>query len=291
MSPSRPNFDSARPTSIDEQEYEHVFGISVSPSPSSVSMEASSSTNSLSVSECTALSKKSTSAKRRERKKKLIAGERERAALGISSTRVFGSVSTRENIPSRAIEILPQTPKSKVRMGSYTDGHDQTPIAIAGPSTPRPLSKTEFEKDLNENNGNDNNDNDDDDDKENDETGPTRRKTRRGGKRVRRRLENRGLAKEASEVDDELDPDAESNLEVDSIADDDTTSPTSSARTSISGTPIKVTVSRVPEPEEEVDEVDGLSALESEFGTPPSKRFKGRGGVMSAEDAASSIDR
>ncbi|WWC99103.1 hypothetical protein V866_005998 [Kwoniella sp. B9012] len=282
VSPSRANFDSARRTSIDEQEYEHVFGISVSPSPSSVSMETASSTNSLSVSECTALSKKSSSAKRRERKKKLIAGERERAALGIPSTRVFGSVSTRENLPSTPLplEIPPQTPKSNIKMGSYTDGHQQTPIAIAGPSTPRPLSKTEFENDLN---GNDDND---DDDKENDEIGPTRRKTRRGGKRVRRRLENRGLAKEASEVDDELD----ATLELDSIADGDTTSPTSSARTSISGTPIKVTVSRVPEPEEDVDEVDGMSALESELGTPPSKRFKGRGCVMSAEDAASSID-
>ncbi|WVQ62788.1 uncharacterized protein L199_000936 [Kwoniella botswanensis] len=281
-SPSRPNFDSARRTSTDEQEYEHVFGISVSPSPSSVSMEASSSSNSLSVSECTALSKKSSSAKRRERKKKLIAGERERAALGIPSTRVFGSISTKENLPSPQppLEVPPQTPKSKIKMGSCTDGHQQTPIA--GPSAPRPLS----EKIPSENSDNVDNDNDNDEDKEDDETGPTRRKTRRGGKRVRRRLENRGLAKEASEVDDELD----ATLELDSIADGDTTSPTSSARTSISGTPIKVTVSRVPEPEEEVDEVDGLSALESEFGTPPSKRFKGRGSVMSAEDAASSID-
>ncbi|KAK6907140.1 hypothetical protein I203_101130 [Kwoniella mangroviensis CBS 8507] len=281
ISPTRANFDSARRTSIDEQEYEHVFGISVSPSPSSVSIEASSSTDSLSVSESTALSKKSSSAKRRERKKKLIAGERERAALGIPSTRVFGSVSTRENLPSlqSPLEVPPpRTPKSKIGTGFYTDGHQQTPIA--GLSTPCPLPNTEFEKDLSENNDNN------DDDKENDEIGPIRRKTRRGGKRVRRRLENRGLAKEASEVDDELD----ATLELDSIADDDTASPTSSARTSVSGTPIKVTVSRLPEPEEEVDEVDGLSALESELGTPSSKRFKGRRDVMSAEDAASSID-
>ncbi|WVW79951.1 hypothetical protein I302_101924 [Kwoniella bestiolae CBS 10118] len=249
------------PATSDDGSYEDVF-ISCQDSP----MEASSSSSVVEVE-----GRKSASAKRRERKKKLIAGEKERAALGIPSTRVFGQ-STKEN----QIQIHPQsimeTPKGKTPL---KDISDQTPVALmlGGPSTPRPSSSTSSSSSFvlpDEQSETDSSSN----------AEITRKKTRRGGRKARRRLENKGLAKEASEVDEEL-------LD---LADGDTTSPTSSARSSVSSTPVKVVVNRYTEggPEEE-DEVDQLSALESEIGTPPGHKYIG-GSVMSAEDAASSID-
>ncbi|WRT65516.1 uncharacterized protein IL334_002461 [Kwoniella shivajii] len=245
-------------SSLSSDEYEHVFlsqtsdhGLS---SPSLSGMEASSLESSHEEAE-ELRGRKSASAKRRERKKKLIAGEKERAAQGIPSTRAL--MTTQSEIP--------HTPKAK--QPSHTSHLEQTP----GPSTPRPPSSLASSGVLIS--------------QSDDLLQPTHRKTRRGGKRARRRVENRGLAIEASEVDDEL------------FADDDTTLPTSSARTSRSGTPVRVSVDQASECsadgashilDDEEDEVDALSALEDELGTPPSKRMAGS--MMSAEDAASSID-
>lgn len=226
--------------------------------------------------------KKSASAKRRERKKKLIAGEKERAALGIPSTRTFGSSSKTSSAiltDDAQIQIPPQTPKAKQPVQPTL--LNQTPIAItiAGPPTPRPSSSLHSSSAL-------------EDMKKAEERAGTeidsvpelvRRKTRRGGKKARRRAENRGLALEASEVDDEL------------FADNDTTSPTSSARTSrsgsLSGTKSDYSVDGASQLLDEDDEEERYqsSALESELGTPPNKKFTGS--VMSAQDAASSIDR
>ncbi|WVR03986.1 hypothetical protein IAU60_000985 [Kwoniella sp. DSM 27419] len=104
-----------------------------------------------------------------------------------------------------------------------------------------------------------------------------RRKTRRGGKKARRRAEGRLQAHEVSEVDGLVD-----------FADDQTTSPTSSAQTSRCSSPVQVVVHRIGADGEE-DEVDDLSDLEDDLGTPRSIRSSS-GSVMCVEDAVSSID-
>ncbi|WWC68813.1 uncharacterized protein I206_102748 [Kwoniella pini CBS 10737] len=248
-------------------EFEHVFLSQPSErnrtSSSIVCMENSSSRSEFSESNSQNGSGKSSSAKRRERKKKLIAGEKERAAMGIITNRTWGS-----NFTTLSVEI--HTPKAKQPYVSYAV--EETPVA--GPSTPRPstvmANNSTNEADMLQ------------------DMGGIKRKTRRGGKRARRRAENKGLAMETSEVDEELFADIDGR----------TTSPTSSARTSRSGTPIKVILETMSEYsvdrashllDDEEDEVDGeLSALESVLGTPPSKRFEGN--IMNAQDAASSID-
>ncbi|WWC60109.1 uncharacterized protein I303_102673 [Kwoniella dejecticola CBS 10117] len=274
-------------------EYEHVF----LPQPQHPARDQEASSLSLSsmeasISSCAtndasnqALGGKSSSAKRRERKKKLVAGEKERAAMGIPSNRTWGSSASSASASSNPTSHedssnMPFTPKGKQPFRSTL--LEQTPIA--GPSTPRPTStfsmnteessaRSAGEVEVSEG-----------------ERVSVKRKTRRGGKKARRRAENKGLAIEASEVDEELD----------FLTDIDgrTTSPTSSAQTSRSGTPVRVIVETMSEYsadgashilDEEEDEVDGeLSPMESELGTPPSKRYGGS--VMSAEDAASSID-
>ncbi|OCF34692.1 hypothetical protein I316_03735 [Kwoniella heveanensis BCC8398] len=130
-----------------------------------------------------------------------------------------------------------------------------------------------------------------------------RRKTRRGGKRARQRRANgRQSAGDADQIDMGL-------LASDAESDNDTTSPTSSARTSRSGTPVRVRVQvrrggdaddrglitgddGFEDGDEDgyEDEVDELSALESEIGTPQSAKSMGNKSVMSVEDAVSSID-
>ncbi|WWC87685.1 uncharacterized protein L201_002577 [Kwoniella dendrophila CBS 6074] len=234
-------------------------------------MDTSSST-SLSDNMEETLTKKSASAKRRERKKKLIAGEKERAALGIPSIRTFGSsLKVSPTIPTDDTQLLPQTPKAKSFMQSSEN--QQTPMAIniAGPSTPRSTSPLDTSMLVDtEIVGNE-----DEDEIEIDGVPDlVRRKTRRGGKKARRRAENRGLAnRETSEVDDEL------------FADNDTTSPTSSAKTSRSGS-LSNSVDGAAHILDEED--DQSSALESELGTPPNRRSTG--GIRNAQDAASSID-
>ncbi|WVQ94724.1 hypothetical protein IAU59_001804 [Kwoniella sp. CBS 9459] len=266
--------------------------------------------------------KKSQSAKRRERKKKLIAGEKERAENALSSSSssssassmlkesanasVLRALSSNSNIPSSSrlppIDDEPHTPipkRTATSSTSYQHFNDMytTPRVSSSLATSKPITRSyendtrtidaENRKEMTEDAGG--------------EIERRRRKTRRGGKRARQRRANgREIAGDADEIDRDLSSYRSMTADRGEESDNDTTSPTSSARTSRSGTPVRVTVhlrrddgvetDEESDGDEDGDEVDELSALDSVIGTPQSARSMGDTSIMSVEDAVSSID-
>ncbi|WWD16699.1 hypothetical protein CI109_101130 [Kwoniella shandongensis] len=203
--------------------------------------------------------KMSKSAARRDRRKKLQAGEKERAALAAGGE--VGMGGSEDGMEDDG-DLASQTPRpNRTLPTSHKSSSDPSSTL---PSTSDPFNETGIE-------------------------GPRRRKTRRGGKAAKRRAEHALQKLDDAEVDNEL-----------------FANTTCSTTPSISGTgtPIRAVSqqsrysntarpSHIYEDDEEVDgeedEVDALSALESEIGTPVSARTREMS-VMSVEDATSSID-
>ncbi|WVF66894.1 hypothetical protein IAT40_001637 [Kwoniella sp. CBS 6097] len=277
--------------------------------PSSVAGPSTSTTLAINR-ESSEAGKKSQSAKRRERKKKLIAGEKERAEAALtsgdgppveSSSNVLRELRIpSENIPSSSrlppSIVEPHTPKPRKTALGHSTSHLNdmytTPRASSTLATSKPITMSYDDNFDGENEGHEKKAIDD-------ETGieRRRRKTRRGGKRARaRRAHGRELAEDADRIDRNLSSCGSATDLGSEISDDETTSPTSSARTSRSGTPVQVTVhirrsnGDLEEEDDDGDEVDELSALESEIGTPQSAKSMGNKSIMSVEDAVSSID-
>ncbi|WVQ79044.1 hypothetical protein IAT38_001136 [Cryptococcus sp. DSM 104549] len=218
--------------------------------------------------------------------------EQMEASSGSSNNGSMGVVSGSESERTRSKSAARRERKKKVAGGereraAEADPIDPSPAAVdAAPATPKPgrtalLPDSDSSAEVAE------------------AAERPKRKQRRGGKRARQRGENA----DAREVDEDLDAASSATSEA-------------GAKTRRSGTPVgsgssassrhgvrsfssrdssrgalssRRGISSSSDEEEEA-EVDGLSVLNSDYGTPVSGSRRGAASVMSAEDAASSID-
>ncbi|KAK8861395.1 hypothetical protein IAR55_002214 [Kwoniella newhampshirensis] len=202
--------------------------------------------------------KLSKSAARRERRKKLEAGERERALAAAVETGIHSVEGNMDQVH--------ETPRpNRTLPHSSPLQHHQTSPSKSSSSAAQLIVEDGHLP-----------------------PGQRRRKTRRGGKQAKKRAEHAQQTRDDAEVDNELF----------AVDESETTSPRSAAET-----PVRVVVHRSKYSysnrpshiydedvdDDEEDEVDALSALESEIGTPVSLRTREMS-VMSVEDATSSID-